>query len=575
MTIPIPDKPMKRIAVIGAGASGLTQIQQLLEIWQREEVNTDLEVVGFEVKDDVGGVWLTDDSPKKSIISHLPLSSKSPSREIGIQETFSYPPEGSNPSPMYEGLRTNLPHDLMAFRGHPFPKDTPLFPNQELVLKYLQSYAEHYSLKRHIRFSTRVERLHLCAQSDQDGVDSKHSRRWMIESHSLLTGEYKKEQFDNVVVGNGHYSDGWIPPIKGLSSFPGQILHSRFFHKASHYKGKTVLVVGSFASGGDISRLLATENIDKYDSQTGIPQHEQISKEDYIKVYVSSSGNTQYSATDGPWSSYITHLPLISHLSPPKKEKPKGTIHFEASEGNESDQDIQIQERPVKTLDNVDIIIFATGYNFSFPFMRKEDKPWTQTRLSEKEVRKGERENGDIWEEGGIKGQGVDGLDELLLFLKGDRSISFPTLSYQNVPFPLAQVQARLTAFLWADLLPTFPDHPDLPPNPTNPYSQQPPSENGDSTIRVDGNGKDVGIDPPESTSTSTLTRKPRKVLQRIRHLVFGAPYEWTYSEYLMDLFREADNNAGRATEDYWKQIESFRRERREDTGLRKRLLGY
>lgn len=51
------EKPVIRVAVIGAGASGLVQTQQLLEAWSREAVKTKLEVVVFEAREDVGGVW--------------------------------------------------------------------------------------------------------------------------------------------------------------------------------------------------------------------------------------------------------------------------------------------------------------------------------------------------------------------------------------------------------------------------------------------------------------------------------------------------------------------------------------
>lgn len=46
-----------RVAVIGAGASGLAQTQQLLEAWNRKEVKTKLEVIVYEAREDVGGVW--------------------------------------------------------------------------------------------------------------------------------------------------------------------------------------------------------------------------------------------------------------------------------------------------------------------------------------------------------------------------------------------------------------------------------------------------------------------------------------------------------------------------------------
>ncbi|WWC60060.1 uncharacterized protein I303_102623 [Kwoniella dejecticola CBS 10117] len=571
MTLPLSDESSHesttRIGIIGAGASGLAQLQQLLEIWEeRKEVTgrSKLEVVVYETKDDVGGVWLTDDQPKPNIRTHLPSTSshtKGDETDDSVKDTYSYPPAGENPSPMYQGLRTNLPHDLMAFRGFPFPDNSPLFPKQEQVEQYLQSFADHYSLRQYIRFSTRVERVY---HTQKKGLDSDTSKRWTIGSHDLLNTEEKTEEFDYVVVSNGHYSDGWIPTFKGLSTFPGGVIHSRFFHRASDYHGKTVLVVGSFASGGDISRILGSENLATSLDDDARQDGDGSSK--FIKVYVSTSGYTQYSALEGPWAKHITHLPLISHISPPSSDRPKGIIHFEEDEGTGEKAE----------LESVDVIIFATGYNFMFPFFRPEDAPWNTTQLSEGIIRLGERDKGDEWEEGGIKGQGVEGLDELLLFLKGDRTISFPTLSYQNVPFPLAQVQARFTAYLWAGLLTGLPDHPKSPPNPSNPYSSTAESEskpnagavNGDEAIKRDEEDKGQ-VDPPQPA------KKPRKVLQRIKQLVFGAPYEWTYSEFLMDFMTRSDEAHGVKTKEYWKKVEQFRRDRREDTGLRKRTLGY
>lgn len=56
------------------------------------------------------------------------------------------------------------------------------------------------------------------------------------------------------------------------------------------------------------------------------------------------------------------------------------------------------------------------------------------------------------------------------------------------------------------------------------------------------------------------------------RELVFGHPYEWTYEEYLMELCLEAD---GEKTAECWRAVEEWRRDRRSDTGLRKKTLGY
>jgi hypothetical protein len=127
---------------------------------------------------------------------------------------------------------------------------------------------------------------------------------------------------------------------------------------------------------------------------------------------------------------------------------------------------------------------------------------------------------------------------------------------YQVVPFPLAETQTRLLAFLWASLLPSFPAHPVLPPNPSNPYS------NGESESSV----------------------KTRKVVGMRKEFVLGHPYEWTYEEYIMDLCLEAgsgrkgsgkDGNASDGVPECWKRVEQWRRDFRSDTTLRRRTLGY
>lgn len=567
-------KPVIRVAVIGAGASGLTQTQQLLEAWSRKAVKTKLEVVAFEARGDVGGVWLSEDGPKQAERTSLPGENDK------MDDVFSYSTASKISSPMYEGLRTNIPAPIMAFRGFKFPEKTPLFPDRAAVLKYLQDYAKAYELLPYIRFNTRVERVYLT--STTRGSDK---RRWTVES---VSGNSKtSEEFDYISVSNGHYSDGWIPNTPGLSSFPGQIIHSRFYRRASDHAGQTVLVVGSFASGGDISRLLASHNIDKYDP-SGQPLSRSLTPdqklddssslkaatgENFIKVYVSSSGATSHSVSpDGPCAPYIHNLPLISHLSPPSSAYPKGVIHFEDGQ----------------QLSGVDTIIYATGYNFAYPFFKRADKPWDEVDLVDGVIRSGERKGGEEWEEGGVKGLGMKKLDELLLFLKGDRSIAFPALSYQVVPFPLAQVQARLTSLLWANLLPSFPEHPALPENPSNPYSKQSvsvPSINHLDVSSLSAPQPDITVTaaatPPTTTtkvcssSSPSTTPLDRKTLSARQKLLFGTPYEWTYSEYLMSLMSEAEGGKEAEVEEHWKKIEPWRREMRDRKDLRKKTLGY
>ena len=88
----------------------------------------------------------------------------------------------------------------MSFRDHTFKEGSPLFPDRAQVQEYLESYADKFNLRPHIRFSTPVLRLY----KDEDTC------QWIIETKD---GE---SRWDRVVVANGHYEDTWIPPIPGL-----------------------------------------------------------------------------------------------------------------------------------------------------------------------------------------------------------------------------------------------------------------------------------------------------------------------------------------------------------------------
>ena len=148
---------------------------------------------------------------------------------------------------------------------------------------------------------------------------------------------------------------------------------------------------------------------------------------------------------------------------------------------------------------------------------------------------------------------------------------------YQLVPFPFAEVQAHLVALLWAKLLPNFPEHPSPPPNPSNPYSSAPtaPPESPPGSEPL----SPLSQDPINGVDGITRRAKeipeeaaPRKVLAMRRALVFGDPYEFTFSEYMFSLISEANDGSW---SEAWKRIEPWRLARREDKALRGKVVGY
>ena len=109
-----------RIAVIGAGASGLAAARAL-------QKHPHLDFVVFEQRPGPGGVW----------------------RYQTNQETTNS--DAHTTTPMYRNLRTNLPKECMAFREFPFDDDRFLesYVTHKQVQEYLELYRDHFDLSRY------------------------------------------------------------------------------------------------------------------------------------------------------------------------------------------------------------------------------------------------------------------------------------------------------------------------------------------------------------------------------------------------------------------------------------------
>ena len=153
------------------------------------------------------------------------------------------PPSDDPPlTPLYDSLRTNLPHLLMSYRSFPFPPETALFPTASVVQKYLEDYATHFDLLRYVRLCTRVERVFW----DQD------SNEWEV---NLSTGE--RFVFDFVVVAIGRNRKPRYPTEPGLQHWleSGRAIHSAWYRGPGDFAHhKKVMVVGGGPSAIDVCK---------------------------------------------------------------------------------------------------------------------------------------------------------------------------------------------------------------------------------------------------------------------------------------------------------------------------------
>ncbi|KAM8930870.1 dimethylaniline monooxygenase [N-oxide-forming] 2-like [Pelodytes ibericus] len=197
-----------RVAVIGAGTSGLTSIKCCLD--------EGLEPTCFERSDDIGGVWRY-----------------TPTVENGRAS-------------IYESVVSNTSKEMMCYSDFPYPEDTPNFLHNTKMLDYYRKYAEEFGLLKYIQFKTVVH-------SVRQRPDFTSTGQWDITTEK--DGKQETAIFDAVMVCSGHHADPYYPldSFQGIKTFKGKYFHTREYKNAEGYKGKRVLIVGMGNSGSDIA----------------------------------------------------------------------------------------------------------------------------------------------------------------------------------------------------------------------------------------------------------------------------------------------------------------------------------
>ncbi|MFN3581755.1 MAG: flavin-containing monooxygenase [Pseudomonas sp.] len=182
-------------AVIGAGPMGLAAARNLQKL--------DIPFTGFELHSDVGGLWDID-----------------------------------NPhSTMYDSAHLISSKRMTEFAEFPMRDEVAAYPHHAEMRRYFRDYAEHFKLKQHYEFSTRV----LDISPDGDG--------WTLVSER--DGQQQSRRFDGVLIANGTLHTPNLPKLPG--EFAGELLHSAQYRSPEVFKGKRVLILGCGNSGADIA----------------------------------------------------------------------------------------------------------------------------------------------------------------------------------------------------------------------------------------------------------------------------------------------------------------------------------
>ncbi|KAA0115280.1 NAD(P)/FAD-dependent oxidoreductase [Mycolicibacterium sp. P9-22] len=375
-------RTLPRTAVIGAGISGLTAGKMLKDY--RVPYTT------FEISDRIGGNW-----------------------------AFGNP---NGLSSAYRSLHIDTSKHRLSFKDFPVPAHFPSFPHHSDIKDYLDSYAEAFGLLENIEFNNAVRNAR---RRDGGG--------WLIEDQAGTVRE-----FDLLVVGNGHHWDARWADFPG--AFTGESIHSHHYidpQTPLALTGKRILVVGIGNSAADITVELSSKalqnkvTLSTRSSAWIVPKY--LAGQPGDKIFKT----TPYLPLSWQRKAAQAFAPLVG-ADPTKYGLPPANHKlFEAHPTQSVELPLRLGSGDVIPKPNValldgdtvhfddgtsdvfDVIIYATGYNITFPFFEPDliSAPENQIRLYKRMFK--------------------PGLDDLV-FIGFAQAI--PTL------FPFVECQSRLLA---------------------------------------------------------------------------------------------------------------------------------
>ena len=210
----------KRVAIIGAGPSGLAQLRAFKSAKEKEQTFRKLSVSKSNLTgEDCGTIpgvpdWMSTENPCMAVCTAI-------CGRMGPRKVLSLP---------IILLKNILVGPLLRTR------------HALILFDYIVGRVEKVGVRDMIRFSSSVRHV---TYDDASGIFTV-----VVQEHAK-DSEYS-EEFDYVIVASGHFSTPNVPHFDGFDSFPGRILHAHDFRDAMEFKGKDILIIGTSYSAEDI-----------------------------------------------------------------------------------------------------------------------------------------------------------------------------------------------------------------------------------------------------------------------------------------------------------------------------------
>ena len=299
----------KRVAIIGVGPSGLAQLRAFQSAATKgAEIP---EIICFEKQSDWGGLW-------------------NYTWRTGLDQ-HGEPVHCS----MYRYLWSNGPKECLEFADYSFEEhfgcQIGSYPPRAVLWDYIKGRVEKAGVRDWIRFSTSVRQV----------TYSEKTNTFTVTVHDLLNDRSYSEQFDYLVVANGHFSTPNVPNFEGFNSFNGRVLHAHDFRDALEFAGKDILIIGTSYSAEDIGSQCY-----KYGCKS-----------------ITISHRTKPIGFN--WPATWQEVPLLQRIE-------NKTAYFKDGSSKV-----------------IDAIILCTGYQYNFPFLPNDLRLTTQNRLWPNDLYKG------------------------------------------------------------------------------------------------------------------------------------------------------------------------------------------
>lgn len=315
---------------------------------------------------------------------------------------------GKPHSSVYRSTRLISSKRGTEYTDFPMPDDWPDHPGHAQVWEYLRAYARHFGLYENIEFCTTVVRIEpasgeLRATSDEKDQDSEVSllvaRRSPLAASSgweVTLGDGSRRRYRGVVIANGHNWDPRWPEFTGR--FAGETMHSAEYKSPKVCRGRRVLVVGGGNSGFDIAADVSPHAAATFHSLrrgyrvlprfyrgTPIDQCGTWMLKWRLPLWVRRWAAARSQAV--AWSDEVsaglprpdhrfleTH-PVINSRWP--YEVAAGTIRVKPDVRELAGDSVVFADG---SRESVDMILFATGFKLSFPFIDREHLNWRDER---------------------------------------------------------------------------------------------------------------------------------------------------------------------------------------------------